>query len=185
MNLFMETITKPASQTLSDTIDIGLLDLEKAKFFVTPGGFLGLKYGDKEYLRVTLRRALPVGKPMEYISVADQDNKEIGMISSVHELSETQRDIVNAELNTRYYCPIICEVKSVKDKLGYVYFELTLSRDGQRYEKTCTVKDISKNIRTLSDDRLILFDVDGNRYIVPALHGLDKKSQRRLEPYLF
>ncbi len=179
------TITKPAAATLSDAIDIGLLDLEKAEFFVTTGGFLGLRYGDKEYLRVTLRRALPVGKPMEYISAADQDNKEIGMIASVLELSEEQRAIVIAELDTRYYCPIVCEIKSVKDKLGYVYFELTLSRDGQRYEKTCTVKDVSKNIRALNDDRLILFDVDGNRYIVPSLHELDKKSQRRLEPYLF
>jgi len=181
----LETLTKPAAATLSDAIDIGLLDLEKLEFFMTPGGFLGLRYDGNEYLRVTLRRALPVGKPMEYISVTDKDNKEIGMIASVHELSGEQRAIVTAELSTRYYCPIVCEVKSVKDKLGYVYFELALSRDGKRYEKTCTVKDVSKNIRALSDDRLILFDVDGNRYIVPSLHGMDKKSLRRLEPYLF
>ena len=181
----METIVKPAAFCLSDTVDIGLLDLEKAEFYMTPGGFLGLKYGDAEYPRVILRRTLPIGRPEEYISVADQDNKEIGMISSVLALSEEQRAVVTAELGTRYYCPTVCEVKSVKDKLGYVYFELTLSRDGNRYEKTCTIKDVSKNIRTLSEDRLILFDVDGNRYIIPSLHTLDKKSLRRLEPYLF
>lgn len=180
----MET-TKVTASSLSDAIDIGFLELEKAEFYVTPGGFTGLKYGRDEYKRVTLRRALPVGQPMDYISVADHENKEIGMIRAVSELSDEQRAIVTAELDKRYYCPTVYEVKSVKDKLGYVYFELEIGREGHRYEKTCTVKDVSKNIRMLGDDRLIIFDVDGNRYIIDFLSKLDKKSLRRLEPYLF
>jgi hypothetical protein len=37
----------------------------------------------------------------------------------------------------------------------------------------------------LKNEKLIIFDVDGNRYIIPSLDGLDKKSLKRLEPYLF
>ena len=181
----METNIQTTSSSLSGAIDIGFLDLAKAEFYVTPGGFTGLKYCGADYKRVALRRALPVGSPMEYISVADCDNKEIGMIRCVDALSDGQREIVAAELEKRYYCPFVYQVKSVKDKLGYVYFELSIGRDGRRYDKTCTVKDVSKNIRMLGDDRLMMFDVDGNRYMVESLAKLDKKSLSRLGPYLF
>ena len=181
----METATQTTASCLTDAIDIGMLDLKSAEFYVTPGGFTGLKYAGKDYNRITLRRTLPIGHPMDYISVADKENKEIGMIRSISELSEKQRSIVIAELDNRYYCPSVYEVKSVKDKLGYVYFEFTIDRKGLKYKKNCAVKDVNKNIRVLDDDRLAIFDVDGNRYIIQSLSGLDKKSLKRLEPYLF
>jgi len=181
-----QTITeKTTALSLKDAIDIGLLDLSKAEFYVTPGGFTGLRYDGKDYNRVILRRALPIKHPDEYISVADKENKEIGMIRSLSELNENQLRIVQAELDKRYYCPTVYEVKSVKDKLGYVYFELIIGRDGVKYKKNCAVKDVSKNIRMLDDDKLAIFDVDGNRYIVESLSKLDKKSLKKLEPYLF
>ena len=176
---------KATASSLAYAIDIGMLDLENAEFYVTPGGFTALKYAGKDYKRIALRRALPIGHPMEYISVADKDNKEIGMIRSLCDLSEKQYGIVVAELDNRYYSPLVYEVKSVKDKLGYVYLELIIGRDDLKYKKNCAVKDVNKNIRMLDDDRLAIFDVDGNRYIVPSLTGLDKKSLKRLEPYLF
>jgi hypothetical protein len=181
----METAVKATASSLAYAIDIGMLDIQNAEFYVTPGGFTGLKYAGKDYKRITLRRALPIGNPMEYISVADKDNKEIGMIRSLADLSEKQYDIVVKELDNRYYSPTVYEVKSVKDKLGYVYMELIIGRDDQRFKKNCAVKDVSKNIRMLDDDRLAIFDVDGNRYIIQSLAGLDKKSLKRLEPYLF
>ncbi|HOU10503.1 MAG TPA: DUF1854 domain-containing protein [Clostridiales bacterium] len=181
----MENNTQKTASNLSEAVDIGFLDLSKAEFYVTPGGFTGLKYGGEVYQRIVLRRALPVASAMEYISVADHENREIGMFRCVDSLNAGQREIVVAELEKRYYCPFVYQVKSVKDKLGYVYFELSIGRDGRRYDKTCTVKDVSKNIRMLGDDRLIIFDVDGNRYMVESLAELDKKSLSRLGPYLF
>ena len=181
----METLTNKPAATLADAIDIGLLDLSKAEFFITPGGFTGLKYDGKDYMRVSLRRALPIGDPSAYISVADHENKEIGIIKNISELSGEQLDIAVAELDHRYYCPEIFEVKSVKDKLGYLYMELFVGAGGEKYAKNCAVKDVNKNIRMLDDNRLIIFDVDGNRYIVNSLKDLEKKSLKRLEPYLF
>jgi len=183
--IFMETARSAMASTLALAIDIGFLDLKKAEFYKTPGGFTGLKYAGNDYKRITLRRALPIKHPLEYISVADQDNKEIGMIRSLTELSERQFDIVMEELESRYYSPAVYEVKSVKDKLGYVYMELLVGREDAKHIKNCAVKDVNKNIRMLDADRLAIFDVDGNRYIIQSLKKLDKKSLKRLEPYLF
>ena len=98
------------------------------------------------------------------------------------ELDEKQRSIVKAELDKRYYCPSVYEVRSVKD-VCYVYFELLIGREGVKYKKNCAVKDV-QNIFMFDDDRLAIFDVDGNRYIIESLSGLDKRALKRLEPYL-
>ena len=179
----MDTVTSAPS--LEASVDIGYLDLGRARFYKTSGGFTGLKYGEADYPRISLRRALPIEKPSEYISVADSENKEIGILRSLQELSDEQLPIVVDELDKRYYCPQIREIKSVKDKLGYVYMELSLVASDKVYEKNCAIKDVNKNIRVLDERRLLIFDVDGNRYIIPALAELDKKSIKRLGPYMF
>ncbi|MDR2569175.1 MAG: DUF1854 domain-containing protein [Oscillospiraceae bacterium] len=188
----MET-TKISSDTesaapmiaLIDAIDMGNMEPEKAEIFQTSGGFTKMKYNDKEYKRITLRRSMPTTNPSMFISVADHENKEICVIRSLDELNTEQLRIVSDELDKRYYCPNVIEIKSVKDKMGYVYIELILIGHGEKFEKNCAVKDVNKNIRLIDDNRLIIIDVDGNRYLVESLNDLDKKSVKRLEPYLF
>lgn len=170
---------------LDETIDIGFIDVNKAEFYQTEGGFTALKYNNNDYKRITLKRALPNIKPMEYVSIYDDQNNEIGIINKVSALNEPQRKIVIDELDKRYYCPVISKIQSVKDKLGYVYFELIIQNQDRFYEKNCAVKDVSKNIRYLSEDTLIIIDVDGNRFLINSLSKLDKKSLRKLEPYLY
>lgn len=181
----METHAQSTTASLADAIDIGILNLKDAVFYRTEGGFTGLRYAGKDYKRISLRRALPLGDPMHYISVADHENKEIGIIPDLAEMKGEALEIVLEELGRRYYCPTVHEIKSVRDKLGYVYMELVIEGQAGHIAKTCAVKDVNKNIRMLGEDRLIIFDVDGNRYIVNSLKELDKKSLKRLEPYLF
>ncbi|MCL2433483.1 MAG: DUF1854 domain-containing protein [Clostridia bacterium] len=174
--------------TLAQTVDLGLLVTESADFYATPGGFLGLRHGGEDYPRVTLRRALPHGNPWEYICVADPENKEICIIKDVAALPGPQKELVQRELGMRYYCPVIVEVKSVRNRMGYVFLEVALDDVGHSASsatRTISVRDVSRNVRLLSEDVLAINDVDGNRYLVPSLCALDGKSQRRLEPYLF
>jgi len=180
-------VTETAAAESIGSIDIGVMELNKTEFYLTEGGFTGLRYDGNDHKHITLRRTLPIGRPMEYISVADAKNNEIGIIKSVLELSGEQLEIVLKELDRRYYCPEILEVKSVKDKLGYVYMELLLDVPGEekKHVKNCAVKDVNRNIRMLTDDSLIIFDVDGNRYIIKNIVSLDKQSLKRLEPFLF
>ena len=167
-------------------MDLGIMETKDTEFYTTEGGFVGLKYKGEDYKHVVLRRIMPMDQPLHYISVADQENKEIAIIKAVAELPGTQRKIVETELDNRYYSPQVLDVVSVKDKLGYVYMELRLkNKQGKEYNKSCAVKDVSRNIRMLSGSSIIIFDVDGNRYIVPDLGALNKQSLRRLDTYLF
>ena len=170
---------------LSQAVDIGWLELDKAEFYEGAGGFTGLRYKDAEYKRIQLRRSMPDRYPSEYISVADHENNEIGMLRALTDLKDDQLRVVSDELDRRYYCPEILEVKSVRDKLGYVYMEMEVFAGGEKHERSAAINDVNKNIRMIGSNRLIIFDVDGNRFIVNALDKLDRKSLRRLEPYMF
>ena len=172
--------------SINTQIDLGMLDVKEVVFYKTEGGFTGLRTGGQDYKHVILRRIMPIEHPWEYISVADQDNKEIGILRAVSALPDDQRNIVEQELDSRYYSPQVLEVVSVKDKLGYVYMEMKLrNKQGREYAKSCAIKDVSRNIRMLGENRVLIFDVDGNRYMVPELDKLSKLSLRKLDSYLF
>ena len=173
-------------ESINDQMDLGLMDIKEAEFYAGDGGFAGLKYKGEDYKHVVLRRIMPMQEPLSYISVADQENKEIAILKSVDELPESQQGIVIAELDNRYYSPEILEVLSVQDKLGYVYMEMRLkNKKGVEHKKNCAVKDVSRNIRMLTPTSVIIFDVDGNRYLVPDVARLSRQSMRKLDSYLF
>ena len=167
-------------------MDLGILDLKETEFYATEGGFAALKYKGEDYKHITLRRIMPLEMPMEYISVADTEDKEIGILKTVADLPKAQQDVVVKELDNRYYSPQVLEVISVQDKLGYVYMELQLrNKQGKEYKKNCAVKDVSRNIRMLTNTSVIIFDVDGNRYMIPDVTVLNRQSMRKLDAYLF
>jgi len=161
--------------------DIGIIDINKIVFFKSKNGFIGMKYNEKEYKRIILSRTMPYTNPESYICIADTDMNEIGILEKVSSLSKEQAEIVRDELSKRYFNPIITEVESAKMKMGYVYFDVILTTG----KKVFTVKDFSRNIRQLDSNRLVITDVDGNRYLIENFEALDAKSKKRLEPYLF
>ena len=166
--------------------DLGILDISQAEIYATAGGFVGLKYKGEDYKHVILRRIMPLQMPMEYISIADTDNKEIAILKAISDLPKAQQDIVTTELDSRYYAPEVLDVVSVQDKLGYVYMEMRLkNKQGKEYTRNCAVKDVSRNIRMITPTQVIIFDVDGNRYVISDVAQLNKASMRKLDAYLF
>ena len=172
--------------TIDTQVDLGIIDLSEVEFYATEGGFAGMKYKGEDYKHIVLRRIMPIEQPFHYISVADSENKEIGILKAVDDLPEAQRMIVVKELDNRYYSPEVLEVMSVQDKLGYVYMEMRLkNKQGKEYTKNCAIKDVSRNIRMLTSTSVIIFDVDGNRYIITDVAKLNRQSMRKLDAYLF
>jgi hypothetical protein len=163
------------------TIDIGIFDPQTLLFYKNSHGFLCLKVGETDHRRVKLARILPFSEPYRYISVATMESKEIGILKDVADLSEEQAAIVREELAHRYYCPVVTEILSIKEKMGYFYFDVKISE----HKKLFAVKDISKSIKMLDEQSIIITDVDGNRYQISDVWAIDSKSRRRIEPYLY
>lgn len=162
-------------------LSIEFLNAEDCKFEFNNNGFLVLTLNCEAKGRVKLIRSYPYTLKEEYICVQNLENEEIGIIRNLNDLDESSRNTCKKELESRYYCPCITAVKSIKERMGHFYFETTI--DGK--DKNFTVRDLTRNLRFSSENTLLIFDVDGNRYVIPEYEKIEQKSRRLLEPYLY
>lgn len=152
--------------------------------FSLKNGFpqLILKSGEEEklYGKVSLRRSFPFDMLWQYISVLDEDDTEVGLILDVSDFGDAA-DLLKSELEKRYYEPKIASVISVKERYGFSYWKVSLND-----ERTVdfTMQDTFRNIIRAGEDKAILLDVDGNRFVIESIKALDKKSYKKIELYL-
>ena len=151
--------------------------------FEKNGDFVSLKIKSTEetfYQRVTLHRLFPFDNPFNFISVLDSESQEIGIISDLNAFDEDVKNIIVSELERKYYVCTLTSITSVKDRFGFSYWK-TQSADG---EVTFTIRDTHNSLRQNIDGKISISDIDGNRYILPPIEQLDKKSRRLVELYL-
>ncbi len=134
----------------------------------------------KHYSRVILRRAFPFDMPEHYVSVLDADGKELGMIESVRAFDADSTELILRELRRIYHTTKIIRILSLNERYGFSYWEAETA-DGT---VSFTLQDTYRNLLRIGDDRLALFDVDGNRFEIESLSALDRKSYKKLELYL-
>jgi len=162
----------------NEYIEVRYLKADEMEFNETAGGFLSLRLKDGSYYpRVNLYRAFPLSRPREFISVRDMEDKEIGIIRDLKELDSRTEKLIQKELDRRYFSPTIKRIDSLKDEYGYVYMDV----DTDAGPRQITVPAGSSNFIKLKNNRIILIDVDGNRYEIKDYTKLDKKSIRLLE----
>ncbi len=133
-----------------------------------------------ETRRVLLNLAFPYESRDTYVSVLDVNEDEIGIIIDLADIDNDSRAVASAEIARRYYMPEIVAIKAMKEKNGFGYWEVQ-TREG---DVSFTVWDNFKNIVKIGADKAIIFDVAGNRFCIPELSKLDKKSRRKIELYL-
>lgn len=161
--------------------DVGMLNASGLSFYRNPNGFLAMKKDGQDFKRVKLTRVLPFSDPQRYVAVSDYEGNEIGIIKDVAGLSPENAELVQAELGARYYCPTISKVISIREKMGHFYFDVRIGE----HKKVFAIRDITKSIKQLDENSIIISDVDGNRYLIPDIWAVDGKSRRKLEPYLY
>jgi hypothetical protein len=68
----------------------------------------------------------------------------------------------------------------VKERYGFSYWKVQTDEG----EVTFTLHDTFRSIVRASEFRVILMDVDGNRFDIPDVRELDRKSYKKIELYL-
>ena len=160
---------------------VNYIDPAEAKFYIEGDNFLCLDYKGETYKNIKLHRALPFGSPDDFVSVQDIESKELFLIRSLYELTEEQALLCSKELKKRYFCPSVTAIPALKNKMGYLYFDVRTNAG----PKTFALRDVTRSIRRIEDGaRIILVDVDGNRYQIDDVSRLSRADFKRLEPYL-
>ncbi len=164
---------------------------ENTWFSASSGGLISLKIvnaeGEEEFFeRVVLRRSFPVTAPDEFISVREPDSRlkgrgaEIGMIRNVNIFDKDTVALLNAELELRYFTPIIQKITSAKEKFGYNYWEAETTAGNV----SLVLNNPFGNIRKLEDGRIFISDMDGNCFLIPDPLKLDRQSYKVIEIYI-
>ncbi len=157
------------------------VDARDIRLFREPAWTLRLTIeGDRSYIKIKVVRAAPLSQPDNYISFLDGKDEEICMVDDLGELGEETRAIIVEELDRRYLTSTIQEVRSVRNEFGTSYWDVLTDRG----EREFVVQNVAENAQWLGDHRLLLVDVDGNRFEIPNLGALDKKSLGFVEQVL-
>lgn len=189
---FDEEALKKESEEL---LEMHFLTGENARFRRTEGGFVALtvkeaegekhsetEAGTREYDRVGVYLTFPLTNPEEFISIreADEKAKEIGIIEKLSQLEKDQQEMLREQIKLRYFRPVITKVLDVKDEYGYAYWNVVTTFGACRF----TTQMSGDAVIHLSDSRLLVTDIDGNRYEIPDFYQLGVMERKKLDLFI-
>jgi len=161
--------------------DTQLLDPARLKLSRGPHGEFRLEIADEQcYLNCRGSRCFPFSNRRRYIALFDGLKGEIGVIHNPGELDEESRKILEELLERRYFLPVIERVKSIREEYGVVYWSVQTNQGARDF----VCRGLRDSVVELPDSRLIVTDVDGNRFEIPDYTQLGRAVQAVLDRVL-
>jgi len=147
--------------------------------------------GEEEAVRVTsVRPAFPLSMGPEMLvfygrrpvapelaaETPHHHEEELGILRSLGELSAEGQDLLASEIEKAYFVPHITRIVSIEEAFGIQRWEVVTDRGPRSFELT-----ERSHIRPFDNARLVIKDVDGNRYLIEDSRVLDRRSQQWLD----
>lgn len=155
-------------------------------FYELESGLIAYKSDEKDYGRVAVLRMFPLQYSDEYLSVRTENyargdkNEEIGIIRNLQDFDDLQKAIINRELQKRYFIPEIVEVLSIEEEFANSMWSVETTAGKVDF----TVNDMGSNLLDLGNNKIMLTDVFGNRYIIPDVTKIGDKALQVLEIWI-
>jgi hypothetical protein len=156
---------------------------DNAVFERTEGGFVSMKIEDEFYSRIQIYQAFPFTDPEGYISIRESDEKakEIGVIKNFRkDISKESREMLEEQLRLRYFTPKIEKIMNIKNEYGFAYFDVLTNHGACRF----TIHMGGGSVVNLSDTRLMITDLDGNRFEISDVTRLTAPELKKLDLFL-
>lgn len=127
--------------------------------------------GVRTWLGVRIVRAFPLSERSEYFTFLNRRNDEIGTIRSLQDLEPASRRLAETEIEKRYLVNVIQAIHSLRCDGDTLYLDVSC----QRGQRECVVKATRETVMRLRDARLVIVDVDGNRFEINDMRRLSKR----------
>lgn len=127
---------------------------------------------DRSYVNVRIARAFPFSKPDEYLGLRDGADKDIGLLASLAGLDTESRQVLDAELERRYFLPAWERTLRIKEQYGVIEWEMETDRG----ERTYLLRNIKEAVQHLSASRVLVSDPEGNRFEIGDTSKLDPRA---------
>ncbi|MBO7649163.1 MAG: DUF1854 domain-containing protein [Lachnospiraceae bacterium] len=163
------------------------INKDNAVFARTAGGFVSLDLNEsiapEHYDRIRVVRSFPFTDRDKYISIRtiDEKSKEIGMIKDLStDVTPETRQMLEEQMDIRYFTPVIKKINSIKDEYGHAYFDVETDQGPCKF----VIYMNSSSVVNLSDVRLLISDLDGNRFEIPDYTKLSARELKMLDLFL-
>ena len=138
-----------------------------------PDGTLWLKCGGKTLESVRIKLGRPLYRPEDFATVFGPKGREAGMIVGLPRLQASARRVLEEHRVRQDLTSRIFKVNSLRHQFGAAYWDVETDKGPRQF----VIRGTTEHVRWLDDDRMLITDVQGNRFEVPSLSGLDKRSQ--------
>jgi hypothetical protein len=161
------------------TPDTFVLDPQHIRLAVEDGDSVVLYLGENRIPLAVMLGCFPLQAPGKMVALYDRQGREVGILTDATELETAQKRIVYQELERSYFMPVIQEIRRVEKEPGVWTWDVLTDRGARTFD----VRKPKQNIRKLDGNRLVIHDVDGNRYDIPDWTQLPEDSRQYLEEY--
>lgn len=149
-------------------------DVKSLRLFFHPPHRLRLTVGDdRSYPTVRPAWARPQSEPGRHLALLDAKGDEIVLIADPKDLPKSSYEAAMVEAERRYLTARIDKVTHARTEFGATYWQVETHRGSRDF----VTQNLQENAQWITDDHLLLVDVDGNRFEIESIRGLDLKSQ--------
>ena len=156
-NSYQENLLRPESLRLSKSA--------RGEVIVSVDG--------EEHSFVEIRLAFPLELSSRFVGFFSRDGEELGLLEEVDALEPASRELLLEELEKVYFRPVIMSIDHIGEEFGVVQMEAQTTSGPCHIE----IRNLRKNVRTLSRDRLLIEDTDGNRYEINSWQRLPGRAR--------
>ena len=148
---------------------------ENDKIFVDAEFYTGEKFTELE-----LHRMFPITGLTKYIALVDSEGEQIAIIRDLNDLMEESRAVAEKVLEEYYMIPRITKFLKMSEKFKIWMWTAETDKGICTFE----IRNHITAIKPLYDGRVLIKDANDNRYEIPDVNKLDKKSLRMILPKL-
>lgn len=145
----------------------------KDKVFCDVEFYTGEKFTDLEP-----RRLFPVSGLNDYISFLDSEGEERFILRRLENMEPEQKALLTDCLEEYYRIPKIKRLVSFSEK--HKIWMWTVETD--RGDYTFEIVNHIRSMKMFYDKRILIKDSNDNRYEIPNIYELDKRSQKLILP---
>jgi hypothetical protein len=124
-----------------------------------------------------IRRVFPLSAPDAFFSIQQADGKEIGLLRGLEGVDPESRRVIEAELDRRYFSPVIQRIDSLRADAGMWLFQVQTQRGPAKFY----VRNWRDSAYDIGRNRWQINSVDGLRYEIMNLDALDARSRDLLD----
>ena len=135
-------------------------------------------YTGEKFTGVELRRMFPITGLTKYIALVDSEGEQIAIIRDLNDLMEESRAVAEKVLEEYYMIPRITKFLKMSQKFKIWMWTAETDKGVCTFE----IRNHITAVKPLYDGRVLIKDANDNRYEIPDVKQLDKKSLKMIFP---